>query len=76
MAIDVSHHHRIVTLPLYNKVVITSPGYPYTYYERNINYTWDVRAHEDTEEIFMNITIDIDHFPGFSCVDYLLVCIS
>lgn len=66
---------RNVSLSLFNEVLIASPGYPHRYYKRNTNYTWDVRADDATEEIGMNITIDIHETRGFPCDDYLLVCV-
>lgn len=53
--------------------VIKSPGYPHKNYSRNTNYTWYVIASDDTEEIFIEVTIDIHETPGFPCDDYLQV---
>lgn len=52
-----------------------SPGYPNRNYERDTIYTWDVTAHATTEEIFINVKIDIYEDAGFICDDYLKVCI-
>lgn len=75
-AVGVSYHFKIVTMSLNKEKVIKSPGYPHVNYERNTNYTWYLIARDDTEEIFMEITIDIHDDPGFPCYDYLQVCVS
>lgn len=75
MAFGVVYQLRNVRLSPFHEVLITSPGYPHRDYERNTNYTWDVRADDATEEIFIKITIDIHKAPGFPCDDYLLVCV-
>lgn len=75
MILGVSNNYTIVTLSLYNEEVIISPGYPHRDYERDKNYTWDVRADAATEEISINITIDIHKARGFKCDDYLMVCV-
>lgn len=55
MAFGVVYQLRNVRLSPFHKVLITSPGYPHRDYERNTNYTWDVRADDATEEIFINL---------------------
>lgn len=74
-ALRVSYHNKIVTVSLDKVVVIKSPGYPHKNYEINTNYTWHVIAGDDTEEISMEITIDIHRDPNFPCEDYLQVCV-
>lgn len=74
-ALGVSYHNKIVTMSLDKVVVIKSPGYPHKNYERNTIYTWYVIASGDTEEISMEITIDIHRDPSFPCEDYLQVCV-
>lgn len=75
MSLGVSYHSTNVTLSLYNEEIITSPEYPHKDYEKDKNYTWDVRANAATEEILINITIYIHEARGFPCYDYLLVCV-
>lgn len=72
---SVSYHYTTVNMSLYNKEVITSPGYPHTDYERDTNYTWYVVADDAAEEIYMNITINIHRTRGFPCEDFLQVCV-
>lgn len=52
-----------------------SPGYPHINYETNTNYTWYVIASDNTEEIFIEITMDIYGVTGIRCDDYLQVCV-
>lgn len=75
MSLGVSNNYKIVTLSLYDENVIASPGYQYGYYEKNTNFTWDVRADDAAEEISIHITMDIHEYRGFPCYDYLLVCV-
>lgn len=62
-------------MSLNKEEVIESPGYPHKNYLRDTNYTWYVMAIDDTEEISIEITIDIHEVPGFPCEDYLQVCV-
>lgn len=62
-------------MSLSKEEVIKSPGYPHKNYSTNTNYTWYVMASDDTEEISMEITIDIHETLGFYCEDYLQVCV-
>lgn len=62
-------------MSLYNEEVIKSPDYPHTDYEKDTNYTWYVVADDAAEEIFIKITMDIKRTAGFSCFDYLQVCV-
>lgn len=62
-------------MSLSKEKVIKSPGYPITNYAKNTNYTWYVTASDDTEEIYIEITIDIHKTPRFPCDDYLQVCV-
>lgn len=55
--------------------VIESPGYPHKNYSSDTNYTWYVNASDDTEEISIEITMDIHETSGFPCEDYLQVCV-
>lgn len=75
MALGVSYNYSIVTMSLNNEQVITSPGYPQTDYERDTNYTWYVVADDAVEILFIKITMTIQRTPGFSCYDYLQVCV-
>lgn len=75
MSSSVFYEHENVTLSLHKEEVITSPGYPYKDYERETNYTWDVGADDATDEISLNITMDIQDTTGFLCEDYLMVCV-
>lgn len=74
-ALGVSYHYNIVTISLKKEEVIKSPGYPQKNYEKNTNYTWYVITSDDTEKISIEITMDIHETPGFSCEDYLQVCV-
>lgn len=74
-ALGVSFQHTIVSLSRDKKEVIKSPGFPQKNYERNTNYTWYIKASDNTEEISIKITTDIHRTPGFSCEDYLQVCV-
>lgn len=62
-------------MSLSKEKVIKSTGYPNKNYAKNTNYTWYVMASDDTEEISIEITIDIYKTPGFPCYDYLQVCV-
>lgn len=73
--LGVSYNYSIVTMSLNNEQVITSPGYPHTDYERDTNYTWYVVADDAVEEIFLNITMQIQRTKGYPCDDYLQVCV-
>lgn len=59
MSLGVSNNYKIVTLSLYDENVITSPGYQYGYYEKNTNFTWDVRADDAAEEISIRLFIGL-----------------
>lgn len=73
--LGVSYNYSIVTMSLNNEQVITSPGYPHTDYKRNTNYTWYVVADDAVEMFFIKITMKIHRTPGFSCDDFLQVCV-
>lgn len=62
-------------MSLSKEKVIKSPEYPHKNYAKNTNYTWYVMASGDTEEISIEITIDIHKTPRIPCVDYLQVCV-
>lgn len=68
-----SPHYKNVTMSLSKKV--ESPGYPHKNYSTNTNYTWYVIASDNTEEISIEITMDIHQATGFRCYDYLQVCV-
>lgn len=72
-ALSVSNHSKTITLSSSKEEVIKSPGYPHKNYPRNTNYTWYVIASDDTEEISINITMDIHEVLGFGCDDYLKI---
>ncbi|XP_062610455.1 uncharacterized protein LOC134272224 [Saccostrea cucullata] len=62
-----------VNLPLLEEITITSPGYPWTNYERDTIYRWMVTAPDVTEEIHIRIDLDIHQTAGFACYDYLKI---
>lgn len=52
---------------------ITSPGYPDVNYKNETVLTWNVTAPATTEEILIDIEIEIVKPPSGLCEDYLKV---
>lgn len=65
-----------VNLSLSQEVVIRSPGFPDVNYQRGITYKWLVTAPNNTDEISIQIKMDIHEPPNLQCEDYLQVCDS
>lgn len=64
-----------VDLSLSQKVIIQSPGYPDVNYQTDITYKLLVTAPSNTEEISIQIKMDIQE-PHGGCEDFLQVCYS
>lgn len=52
---------------------IKSPGYPDVNYNNDTILTWNVTAPASTEEILIDIEMDIVNSPSGICEDYLKV---
>lgn len=55
---------------------IKSPGYPKVNYKTNTIYTWNVTAPAETNEILIDIDMDIKRPSSGLCEDYLKVFFS
>lgn len=56
-----------------NVLIIKSPGYPEANYKNDTVLTWNVTAPASTEEILIDIEMDIVNPPSGLCEDYLKV---
>lgn len=59
-----------------NVLNIKSPGYPKVNYKSNTIYTWNVTAPTETNEILIDIDMDIIRPSWGLCEDYLKVLFS
>lgn len=62
-------------LTLSESVVIKSPGYPENYKTGSYK-KWHVNSYGITENISIQINMDIYGYSGSSCLDYLQVSVS
>lgn len=54
-------------------LIIKSPGYPEVNYKNDTVVTWNVTAPASTEEILIDIDMDIINASDGNCEDYLKV---
>lgn len=61
--------------PLFEEVVIKSPGFPNANYTKSSTYKWHVNSFGITEKISIMIKMDIHRCSSGQCSDYLQVCL-